>query len=39
MPESAACGALDVDAESVDFARDRCLYKESESGQLELSLS
>jgi hypothetical protein len=39
VPESTACGALGVDAESVDFARDRCLCKESESGLSEPSKS
>jgi hypothetical protein len=33
--EPTACGALGVDAESVDFARDRRLCKELESGRLE----
>jgi hypothetical protein len=37
--ESASCGALGVDAESVDLARDWCLYRESESGRLEPSKS
>jgi hypothetical protein len=31
-PESTACSALGVDAESVDFPRDRRRYRESESG-------
>jgi hypothetical protein len=38
-PESTACGALSVDTESVDFARDRCLCKESDSGRSEPSYS
>jgi hypothetical protein len=36
-PESASCGALGVDAESVDLTHDRHLYKESTSGCLEPS--
>jgi hypothetical protein len=35
--ESASCGALGVDAELVDLARDGCLCKESVLGLLELS--
>jgi hypothetical protein len=35
--ESTACGALGVDAKPVDFARDRRLYKDSESGRSEPS--
>jgi hypothetical protein len=34
-PGSAACGALGVDAEFDDFPRDRCLYRESQSGRWE----
>jgi hypothetical protein len=37
VPESTSCGALDVDAEFVDFARDRHLFKELESGRSEPS--
>jgi hypothetical protein len=36
-PDSAAYGALSVDAESDDFPRDRRLCRESESGQSEPS--
>jgi hypothetical protein len=36
-PESTTCGALDVDAESVDFARDRHRCKEFESRRSEPS--
>jgi hypothetical protein len=38
-PDSTACGALDVDAESVKFPRDRRLCRESESGRSEPSYS
>jgi hypothetical protein len=36
-PDSTACDALDVDAESVDFPHDRRLCRESESGRSEPS--
>jgi hypothetical protein len=36
-PDSAACGALGVDAESNDFPRDRRLCRESKSGRSEPS--
>jgi hypothetical protein len=38
-PESASCGALGADAESVDLTRDRRLCRESESGRSEPSKS
>jgi hypothetical protein len=38
-PESATCGTLGVDAESVDLARDRHHCRESESGRSEPSKS
>jgi hypothetical protein len=38
-PESTACDALGVDTESVDFPRDRRLYRESELGRSEPSKS
>jgi hypothetical protein len=39
VPESTTCGALDVDAESIDLAHDRSLCRESESGRSEPSKS